>query len=215
VGLSIPYIAEGTILASGYNGISAWLFNPYVGGVLGARWTNVTKVAYLTGSKPSDFFKAYLIALPITWIAHMIYVSLFWNMAPIPSALYPWALIQWPINLQMSCLFITRKLTVFRPELILASFAVMTTIGMLGEFAPFPFSLLGLVTGCTTLPPMAISLFIGSSLGNIILRKLGGDEWWNNYRSVIVAGLGAGQGIIIGISTALALVGRSKWVLPY
>jgi len=126
-----------------------------------------------------------------------------------------WALIQWPINLQMSFLFITRKLTVFRPELILASFAVMTTIGMLGEFAPFPFSLLGLVTGCTTLPPMAISLFIGSSLGNIILRKLGGDEWWNNYRSVIVAGLGAGQGIIIGISTALALVGRSKWVLPY
>jgi len=85
----------------------------------------------------------------------------------------------------------------------------------MGKFTPIPFSLIGLVTGTIMLPAYAVPYLIGSVLGNYVIRRHVGDEWWSNYRSVIVAGILCGMGIMIAISASAVMIMKATWILPW
>lgn len=200
-------------LAINYQGIGPWLVAPVMGGTAVPGWVQTMKVAYLTETKPTDFFKIYLLAVLLTNVFSFIYVSFFWTLAPIPSSIYPWTLIQWPVNAISQSMWATRKILA-RYEPLLISFVGFLLLGgtgsLLSKFVGVPFSPVSLLIGMMTPPPGIVALFLGSLASKIIQRKQG--DWWLNYRSVIVAGLIAGQGIVAGIAAAIVVLLRSTWL---
>lgn len=176
------------------------------------------KVAYLTGTRPGDFLKAFL----LTWVAYRVFgtlwASFFWSAAPIPSAAYPHAAVQWPINLVTMGMWVTRQLDI-RAEVMASSAGMMALIlgvGMVANnFLRIPFSPSGVVLGSMQIPPTAIAVLIGSIIGNVVLPRVTGREWWREYRTVLISGFAAGEGTAIGVSIVGALLAKAVWAWPY
>ncbi|MGB9895697.1 MAG: hypothetical protein ACPLN2_07360, partial [Thermoproteota archaeon] len=62
--------------------------------------------------------------------------------------------------------------------------------------------------------PSAFSLFIGALVGYVLSKsKLSGQ--WNKYKVDVAVGLILGSAIIVVLSTAVLMVSRGIWVLPY
>ncbi len=206
------------VYLTGYKGVNAWLYSPVIGGGLSSGWTQMIKVAYLTRTRPGDFMKAFL----ITWVAYRVFgtlwASFFWSMAPIPSAAYPYAAVQWPINLVTMGMWVTRQIDV-RTEVVTTSLGIaMFILGVgtaLNRVLGVPFSPSGIVVGMMMIPPTAIAILIGSIMGNIVLPRIAGREQWFDIRSVIVSGFATGEGIAIGLSIVGALISKAVWAWPY
>jgi len=224
--VSLPYLWEGSILLSGYKGIEPW-FGPWMGmgtsaditGTGSAIYTNSMKVAYLTGTKPMDFIKAKIIGIITYIIFSFVYVQFFWALAPIPSVVYPYTQVTWPVNVMSIGMWASGQITSFKPMVMLSSFMIMSFVGVLGEllnrFVGIPFSLVSIVVGCSAPPTASISLLIGGLIGNYAFQKYFGKDWWMRNRAVIAAGAMCGEGIAVGIATATTLIIKSVWLLPW
>jgi len=216
--LQFPYYWQGIVTISNYPKIDAFFFQPLIGGTLTPSWVQAIKTAHLTETKPMDFFKAFILAFIAYSIFSLIYASFFWSMAPIPSSVYPWTLIQWPIMATTDSMWYTRQITT-RPEIIGYSFILIVALGLLGQalmkFASIPFSIVGFVTGVAIVPPSTVSMLIGGLIGNYVIKRYMGEKAWNENRAVIVAGVAAGMGIIIGVLSALVIMTRATWIKPY
>ncbi|OYT29642.1 MAG: hypothetical protein B6U94_07540 [Thermofilum sp. ex4484_79] len=207
----------GTLYTTGYKGVAAFFFNPVIGGILSPSWVQAIKVAYLTETKPIDFFKAYAIAFILYHLFSFVYVSAYWAIAPIPSSVYPATMVFWPMAVLNKGMWVTRRI-VAKPTLTVYSFITMLLLGAAGTILSkfgLPFSIIGLTVGITTPPPFPVAAFLGGVIGRVIIRNLYSDEWFKKYRAVIVAGIAAGEGIVIGIFSAIALMSKSAWLLPY
>jgi len=181
----------------------------------GGDWTcQMFKLCQLTKTTPGSYIKAYLIAFPIAYIVGFVYISVFWSIAPIPSAVFPWTQITWPTNLIFSSLWITNPTNIFNPTTLAASFSIVTAAYALSTFAHLPISFMGIVVGAASPLPNALTMLIGGIVGQILMRRTGKD-WWNSNKGVIVGGIFIGEGIIIGIFAAILLVMKSTLALPY
>lgn len=221
ISMNIPYIWQMSVILSGYKGIGPWLISPVFSGLYTAgapQWTQTIKAARLTGTKPSDFFKAYIIAVVFSVLFSFVYVSFLWMIAPIPSSTYPFTMIQWPVNVLSSLLWITGKVIV-NSEIIVWSLGIIIVIGLLGEIVSrtfkIPFSLATIVVGMMTIPPASIPIFIGSFVGKFIMEKILGPEKWRLQKTLLVSGLLAGQGIAVGIAVAVLMISKASWILPW
>ncbi len=94
-----PYLQQLTIMSGkslGYTGLEAWFLplrlNP------GYGWMASLKVAQLTKTTYWSWIKSAIISYPLALIAGYIYMSLFWEIAPIPSDVFPAPAIMWPIQ---------------------------------------------------------------------------------------------------------------------
>jgi len=217
--ISIPYVWEATILASGYQGIEPWFIAPIVSAAAVPYWTQSVKAAYLTETRLSDFFKAFIFTAVIFYTMSFFYTSFFWSIAPIPSSVYPFTLISWPVQAATTSLWISRQIFAFKPEVLVGSFVLMLGVCGVGEvlskFTGIPFSAVGLLTGTFVLPASTIPTFIGAVLGKYIFPKIFGEEFWRGRRAVIVAGVSAGEGVVIGLSAAIVMISKATWILPF
>ncbi|MEM1582934.1 MAG: hypothetical protein QXK89_10585 [Candidatus Bathyarchaeia archaeon] len=217
--ITVPYLWHGAIILSGYKGIEPWLISPVFSTGQAASWVNAIKVGYLTGAKPSTFFKAYLLATALSFIFSFIYVSFFWTISPIPSSLYRAVEIYWPVNVVNSCMWISGQIFAFRPQVLINSSIIFLLIFAFGEIfsriTKIPFSLISLVTGFTMLPPVSIALFVGGLLGRILMEKHFGRERWATLKPIIVTGIAVGEGISVGVCSALVMIIKSAWILPW
>ncbi|GEM_PF-505229 len=216
--MTIPYVWQGMILMSGYPKADAFFFSPTMGGTMAPIWVEGIKTGFLTETKPMDLFKAYILTVILYHVFSFIYVSFFWAIAPIPSSQYPYTLIYWPIQVISQNVWTSRQI-VANPLLLAYSFFGMASIGAVGHiinrFTGIPFSFVGLVTGTTLPPPYPVSMFLGGLLGRYALTRLIGKEKFEAYRSVIVAGIATGSGIVAGIAGALVVLYKSIWILPF
>ena len=216
--LNMPYIWQGAILLSGYKGVKPWFISPTIGGYSAPAWTSSIKAAQLTNTRVGDWFRSYVIAFVVYNVMSLTYVSFLWALAPIPSEVYPYTNITWPINALTQSLWTSGRIWA-RSDLAIYFFVGMLGIGIIGEligkYTPIPFSLIGLSTGTIMLPAYAIPFLVGSILGNYIIRARVGDEWWQRYRAILVASVLAGMGITISIAAALVMIMRATWVLPW
>ena len=62
--------------------------------------------------------------------------------------------------------------------------------------------------------PSALAMLVGSAIAQVATRIFGKSRF-NEYKLILVAGLGMGQGIAVVIGVCIALVFGSMWVLPY
>jgi len=209
---SPPYLSQLTILASGYTKYDAW-FLPFQL-TPGTWWCSNFKICQLTETKIESWIKAYLLCWPLAMIMVFVYVSFFWQMAPIPSALFPAPAIEWPVTATYQAIWITRPIGFFDPLLIIEFFIGTAILTALFDFLHLPISMLSVVVGVNTPLPSTFSMFIGAIIG-LVLSRIFGKTWFNKYRATISAGFFLGEGIAVVIGTALALLARAIWMRPY
>ncbi|MEM3414833.1 MAG: hypothetical protein QW575_04620 [Thermoproteota archaeon] len=217
--VSIPYVWAGTIMLSGYQKIDAWFFNPIVGGTMTPGWVQNIKVAYLTETKPIDFLLAFVIAFIFYTIFGVIYASIFWMIAPIPSTAYPNTLIAWPVAAISQLMWATRQIFTANVVVFLFFFVFALVLGVGGsiisKLTSVPFSLMGIAAGTSTLPAFTIPLFISGLVGKYLMPRIVGKDWWEKYKTVVVAGIATGEGVLVGLAIGLALLAKVGWILPF
>jgi len=211
---SLPYLREMVILASGVGGVDVWFAPFYVPTGEAAGFTSTIKVAYLTGTKPVSYFKAYAIIMPFAWLASFLWVSLFWNMSYIPSALYPATISFWTTQTVQQLMIVTKAPRIFKPTLIVAGGATMLVLEGLSIFFP-SISSIAAFNGILMTPIGSSSLIIGYLLGNVLFKKILGENSWARYRSLIVAGAYAGGGVTIALGAAMTMIVKAVWPLPF
>lgn len=212
VTMDIPYVKEGIMIASGYSKYAAWFAPINVSGVGGAGWCSTFKTAELTGTNPKSLVKTSIIALPLSVIGSYFFVSIFWKIAPVPSKIFPCP--YWPSQVLMSSLFVTRSIVTFNPLNIGVFFIVGTALQLAAFFLKIPFSLIGFAVGASSPIANPFGFLVGLIMGEII-RKYILKERYQEEKMTLVAGLFAGESLIVGVSAALTMIFQARWAMPY
>ena len=221
-----PYVREGLLVSMHPKNINVW-FSPWPVALGSSTWVQNFKTAELVNCQPRSLILAYLVAYPVGMVANLVFVSIFWSIAPIPSAVYPYAEIVLPVWANNLCIWIsaampnasegTKQLVsqLFNVPWMLATAGIFTAIFIVGRvFKRAELSVIGLAVGMVMPLPFAVSLFIGGMMARYIRGKTG-PEWFAVNRNIIVAGLAVGEGVVIGLFAAIAALKNSLIALPY
>jgi len=215
----VPYVREGSYVAAGYlynpatgYGLNAWFAPIYIGST-GVGWIGGFAGTRFTGTSNRDYIKAYILAVPLTYVLSFIFTQAFWTIAPVPSAAYPYAAADWPVRSLFELLWIRSPFSVIKPIWVVIPFIVGSTVSLLSTAFKIPFVLISFGVGISQPIPLTVSILIGGILGKLMVRKFG-KQWWDEYKSVIVAGVLLGEGVIIAISAALMLISKAMWISP-
>jgi len=213
-----PPVWQGMVVLSGYPKVDAFFAAPLIGTGGAGGMTHAVKVAYLTDTKPIDYFKALAILAPVGLLASFFYTGVFWTVAPMPSSAYPWTRIAWPVQIIQQNVWISRSTEIFRFDLAMNTFILFTVLGLIGEFVIrrfIPFSFIGIISGTLTLPPYSLAYLVGAIVGKFLLQRKMGAARWNEMKPVVAAGLAMGIGVAVGLSAPLAMVAKAMWAAPY
>jgi len=207
--IRIPYIKQMCIIASGYPKIDAWFLpltlNP------GTGWLKSLKICQLTGTDWKSWIKASLISWPLSLLVGFIYTSILWQIAPIPSEMYPAPGITWPINIMNKCVWITRPTAFFSPDVIAYwSIAFGILIFIFNRFLHMPAVMIGVATGMHTPIPMCMTMLLGLIIRLLMTRHLG-KRWMDKYRATIAAGITLGEGLAIVIAVSISVAAKATW----
>jgi len=226
-----PFVREGIIMAMKPRVIDIW-FAPWPIALGSSGWVQDFKTAELTGCTPRSLIKAKLLAYPVGMIANLVFMSIFWSIAPIPSAQYPYTTAMLPVWANQFCIWISASLSLsgavelsdttramigqlFNLKWMLGTVGVFTAVFLFGKiFKKLQLSLIGLGVGMVMPIPFAMSLLIGGLIAKFVKRKTG-PEWFGRNRNIIVAGLAVGEGVVIGLLAAIAALRSSLIALPY
>lgn len=202
---------------SPYQGYPGWIYTPALAG-FGTPWyVNATKAAYLTRTRPIDYYKAQLISFAIVTVLGLFFMDFFWRMSPIPSFTYPYVMGIWPTYAISDSLFATRQIAI-KADQILLGMGVALAGGMGGYGlmkAGLPFNPIAFVGGMYAYPPYTIMVFVMSILSEFVFTKVMGREKWYSLRGIVLAGFLAGMGIIVALGTALTLLSKASWIWPW
>ncbi len=212
--VTVPYVREALILASGYNRVDVW-FAPMGSSGGAAWWASWFKLSELLETNYMDVIKGQIIASIVAIVFSFIYVSLFWSISPIPSPLYPAVDIYWPVNILMSGLWITGAISTGNAvQTIIGTTFLATAVSFLTEYLKIPFSLIGFLIGTSSPLPTSVTAILGAIFG-VALRRIKGENWYKENKSVIGAGLFLGSSLAITIGVASAMILKGGWSLPY
>lgn len=218
--LSIPFVWEGVLGTIPYNGVDVWFAPLYTSRQVGigsptAAWTGTVAVAKLTGTRLSSIYKAWFLALPITWAMTWIFTSAFWNLAPIPSTFYPYTAQTWPMSAAITDLFMSKTFTTaLSPIWIGGAFAAGTAMYMVANLLHVPNFAIGFVLGASGYIPGPFATLIGAILHRYLISRVLGKTW-DQYKATAVAGLTCGEGIVMGLAALLAVFFNSLIIIPY
>ena len=165
----------------------------------------------------SSYIKAVLlIATPVAIIFNLIYSEYLWHMSPIPSPLFQWAQIYWPIRAAQESLWYTRKIYGLNPTLILYGFVSVLATQLITAYFKIPFSPVGILWGITSPLPTPLATFIGALVFKLLTRILKRSESEiRGYAYLMVGGYSVGLAIAMSIAISIAIFVRALSVLPY
>lgn len=207
----IPYVWQGTVLASGYEGYGAW-FAPIVIGEA-SYWVGNFKAANLTSTSRMDLVKAFSIAFIASLLFGLLYTEMFWTISPIPSSLFPAPF--WDMNVNLTYLFITRKITsLFSAEWMIGALIVAVATQLLTELVHIPISPIAVATGMMLPIATPTGYVMGVLIGKLLAFYFG-EESIRDQRSTIFAGVLTGESLLITLSTGIAMVFKSRWIRPF
>lgn len=226
-----PYVREGLIIATRPKAIDIW-FAPWPIALGASNWVQNFKTAELTGCTPRSLIVAKLIAYPVGMLGSLLFMSIFWSIAPIPSAQYPYTTAVLPVWANQFCIWISASMRfagveglspatqaivaqLFNVRWMLAAAAVFIVMFAASKlWKRSGLSPIGLAVGMMMPIPFAVSLLIGGLVARNIQRRTG-PEWFASNRNIIVAGLAVGEGVVIGLVAAVAALRSSLIALPY
>jgi len=177
---------------------------------------NNFRVLELTGTKIKSIVKTQFVTVPVIIVASLVFSTLFWKMAEIPSDAYPYAQKMWDLQAKLNCLTFSSTMEggslffeALKPKWLIcgASFgvglyAIMAALG-LPTLVVF-----GIVRGlCQGMPAGIPFEVIGALVGRFYFRKKFGDMWMK-YVLVIGAGYACGMGLVAMVGMSLAILNK-------
>lgn len=219
--VEIPMIKEAALIMSGYPGAAIW-FLPIPIANYGAM-TVFYRQCELTGTKFSGIWKSQLILFPVILVSSFLFMNFIWGMAPVPSAMYPFANKMWELNAANQCVIYTSTTgeysyfqEAFKPLFVLAGAGVgvvlFSGLSLLG--API-FLVYGLVRGLgNPMPHYLIPQLTGALLGRFYFQKRLGLKW-REYVPVVFAGFSCGMGLITTLGVGIQFLSKAAIQLPF
>jgi len=218
-GFDIPYFVPAIIYISGARDPKLWFaqtagFTVYSGGV---GLLQQLKIATLCETKPTSYIKAWFFTWFIGAIASIIFLQIFWSIAPIPSSMYPASLINFPVQAAEQYLILSAVTRVGGSKTISLNANNILYGFILGLFLSFILSMLkispsliglGILAGIRTWISTSIAFAFSIIIARIIRRKMG-KKWWEDNRFVITAGIYAGLGLAIGLSVIILFLQKA------
>lgn len=211
------YFVPLSMIASGARSTNLWFaqsagFSVYAGGV---GLSQQFKVASLCGAKPSSYYKAWFFVWFLAAGLGIIFMQIFWSMAPIPSSSYPASAINFPAGVAEQSLWISAVTGVgggasafsFKPELFLYGFLFGGLLAGVSLAAHIPFILIGLgiLAGTRTWISTASAFLLGIFIARYVQKKMG-RKWWDKNRFIVPAGLLCGVGLSTGLGIVILLI---------
>lgn len=213
--VQVPYVREVLMLPSTAPGDPVPWVAPYYATSSAGIITHRVKVAEMLNARPLDYYEAYVILIPVAVVISFIFWSIFWMMAPMPSAFYPWTAIQWPVSSLNASLFISRAFDIFKPDVILGTAAVTWLVVQGVDLLKISFfSPIGFLAGVTSLPPYSFAYMIGAIIGKYLERRMGKDKW-ESRRSVMIAGVMCGEALALATAIAITIIGKVVTTKPF
>lgn len=223
--VSLPLVREASFIAGakyfGYQGIEIW-YAPIPIHNYGEATVQFRQIE-LTGTSLRGIIKAEIVVFPVVMIASLLFSQFLWQLAPIPSASYPFAQELWHLQALNTLLMQTSTLegnSLFYEALsggVVAAglgfgFITYLLLNLLG----LPVLLIyGVVRGLGQSTPHGMILeVIGALLGRFyFLRKYGKE--WRHYAPVLLAGFSCGMGLSGMFAMGCTLILKSLSRLAY
>jgi len=215
-GTSFPYVREGAIYLSGYQGVAIW-FAPIPINDFGG-WSQTFRVLQLTRTKFVSYVKLIVANFFIILFFSFLFWSLVWKMTQIPSSEFPYVQKMWPYFSTMQALWVSSTLPgasnlmkgiVTMPKLV-SGFVMAIAIYTPMALFKAPLSLFyGMIGGFSGFPTGMYLLFAGAMMNRFYFFKRFGEETWKRYAPILLAGYGCGMGLIAMSSIAVSLVVKS------
>jgi hypothetical protein len=218
--LNIPFVWEGVLGAIPYSDVDIWFAPLYTSRMVGigsptGEWAGTVAMAKLTGTKLTSIYKAWFLALPITWAMTWIFTSAFWNLAPIPSTFYPMTAQTWPMSAAITDLFMSKTFTTaLNPLWVMGAFLVGAVAYVASSFLGASNFLMGIVLGASGYVSGPFPTLVGAILDRFLITKVLGKTW-KEYKATAVAGLTCGEGIVLGLAALIAVLFNSLIIIPY
>jgi len=211
--VNLPYVYQVIMLGSGSRIPDIW-FMPMAVSNAGASWCAYFKLADLCETDRMVVVKACLAVLVLGPITAFIYTGMFWSMAEIPSAVYPWLNQMWPVESMLTLWWPSRGMAGIGldPQLLAGGASIAAVLFLASRLIPI--DLVGLTLGISTLPAFAPTMALGALVGRLI-RYIVGGKWWDENRTAVVAGFAIGEGVIGALCASIALISKAIWLLPY
>ena len=223
--VSLPMVREASFIAGsrffGYQGIEIW-YAPIPIHNYGAATVNFREIE-LTGTSIRGIIKAEIVVFPVVMIASLLFSQFIWQLAPIPSASYPYAQEMWHLQALNSLLMQTSTLegnSLFYQALnglyvsLGLGFGVITYILLMLFGLPI-LLIYGVVRGLGQSTPHGMILeVVGALLGRFFFLKRYG-KMWRQYAPVLLAGFSCGMGLTGMFAMGFTLILKSLGRLAY
>jgi hypothetical protein len=224
--VSLPLVREASFIAGaryfGYQGIEIW-YAPIPIHNYGQATVGFREIE-LTGTSLRGIIKTEFVVFPVVMVASLLFSQFIWQLAPIPSAEYPYAQQLWHLQALNTLLMQTSTLEgnslffqALKGSYILAGLGIglvlYTGLNLLG----LPILLVyGVVRGIGQSTPHGIVLEVaGALLGRYMLARRFGADRWRQYAPVLLAGFSCGMGLMGMFAMGCTLILKSLGRLAY
>jgi len=223
--VSLPLVREASFIAGakffGYHGIEIW-YAPIPIHNYGKATVDFREIE-LTGTNLRGVIKAEIVVFPVVMIASLLFSQFIWQLAPIPSASYPFAQQLWHLQALNTLLMQTSTLegnSLFFQALnghyLAAGLGLgLVTYGLLNVFGLPVLLIYGVVRGLGQHIPHGLILeVVGALLGRYFFQKRYG-KMWRQYAPVLLAGFSCGMGLTGMFAMGCTLIFKSLGKLAY
>ena len=223
--INLPMVREAGFIAAskffGYSGIGIWYAPIPVHnyGRATVRWREIE----LTGTSFRSIIKAEILVIPVVLVASLLFSQYIWRLAPIPSAMYPYAQELWHLQALNTLLLQSATLEGHSPffEALNAGYlGAGMLLGLVTYWGLAAFNLpimliYGVTRGLAQTTPHGIFLeIIGAFVGRYIFLKKYGLAW-RQYAPVLLAGFSCGMGLMGMLAMGFTLILRSLRSMAY
>ncbi len=223
--VSLPLVREASFIAGarffGYQGIEIW-YAPIPIHNYGKATVDFREIE-LTGTSLRGIIKAEIVVFPVVMVASLLFSQFIWQLAPIPSASYPYAQELWHLQALNTLLMQTSTLegnSLFFQALngwyVSAGLGLGLIVYMLLMIFGLPVLLVyGIVRGLGQSVPHGLILeVVGALVGRYYFLKLYGARW-RQYAPVLLAGFSCGMGLMGMFAMGATLILKSLGKLAY
>ena len=223
--VSLPLVREASFIAGakffGYQGIEIW-YAPIPIHNYGKATVDFREIE-LTGTSLRGIIKAEIIVFPVVMVASLLFSQFIWQLAPLPSASYPYAQELWHLQALNTLLMQTSTLegnSLFFQALngwyVTAGLGLGLVTYMLLMLFGLPVLLVyGIVRGLGQSVPHGLILeVLGALLGRFYFLKRYGKRW-RQYAPVLLAGFSCGMGLAGMFAMGATLILKSLGKLAY
>ncbi|MBI4807165.1 MAG: peptide transporter [Desulfovibrio sp.] len=223
--VSLPLVREASFIAGakffGYHGIEIW-YAPIPIHNYGKATVDFREIE-LTGTSLRGVIKAEIVVFPVVMIASLLFSQFIWQLAPLPSAAYPYAQQLWHLQALNTLLMQTSTLEgnslffqALNGDYLTAGLGLgLVTYAGLNAFGLPVLLVYGVVRGLGQHIPHGLVLeVIGAFLGRYYFHKKYG-AMWRQYAPVLLAGFSCGMGLTGMFAMGCTLILKSLGKLSY